>query len=221
MNLLSYIFKVGDNMAVFEDAIRSFESLGALDVILPFLLMFVILFAALQKTEILGKGKEGKKYNVVIALVIALLIIIPHVVYGTADFTDGKLGGALFGMPDVVEIINNSLPSISIWIVAVLMVMLMIGIFAPPNWEAFPFKSWILWGSVIVVGYIFGNSAGLFKDLPGPLRFINTPENQAGLLIILIFGIIIYFIVHEPDNPDKRREDRKKDWAKFWTPPGN
>ncbi|MCK4669594.1 MAG: hypothetical protein KAT43_00200 [Nanoarchaeota archaeon] len=207
-------------MAVFEDAIRSFESLGALDVILPFLLIFVIFFAALQKTEILGKGKEGKKYNVVISLVIALLIIIPHVVYGTADFTDGRLGGALTGYPDVVEIINNSLPSISLWIVGILMVMLMIGIFAPPTWTEFPFKSWILWGSIIVVGYIFGNSAGLFKDLPGPLRFINTPQNQAALLIILIFGIIIYFIIHEPEGTSKdRKEQRKKDWAKFWEPP--
>lgn len=204
-------------MGVFEDAIRTLESLGALDVLLPFLLIFVIMFAALQKTEILGKGAEGKKYNVVIALVIALLIIIPHVVYGTADMTDGRLGGALMGYPDVVEIINNSLPSISIWIIAILMVMLMVGIFAPPQWSEFPYKNWILWISVIVVGYIFGNAAGFFRDLPGPLRFINDPTNQAALLIILIFGIIIYFIVHEPEKPaSQRKQDRKQAWDKFW-----
>ncbi|MBW3014392.1 hypothetical protein KY335_04090 [Candidatus Woesearchaeota archaeon] len=206
-------------MAVFEDAIRTLESLGALDVLLPFMLMFVVLFAALQKTEILGKGNEGRKYNIVVALVIALLIVVPHVVYGTADRMDGKLGGALFGMPDVVEIINNALPSISIWIVGILMVMLLVGIFAPPEWREFPYQKWILWVAVIVVGYIFGNAAGFFKDLPGPLRLVNTPENQAALLIILIFGIIIYLVVREPEGDAKaqqRKQKREEQWKAFW-----
>ncbi|MBI2652090.1 hypothetical protein HYX00_01375, partial [Candidatus Woesearchaeota archaeon] len=47
------------------------------DVLLPFLLIFVIVFAILQKTKILGDSK--KNLNVVVAIVVGLLVVIPHV----------------------------------------------------------------------------------------------------------------------------------------------
>lgn len=43
------------------------------NVILPFLLVFVVLFAILEKVEILGK--EKKNTNIIVALVIALLFV--------------------------------------------------------------------------------------------------------------------------------------------------
>jgi Mn2+/Fe2+ NRAMP family transporter len=105
-----------------------------LDLILPFLLFFTIIFAALQKTMILARRKpdktienadEVKKYNLVIALVIALLAVIPHIVFNDGDLTNGRLGGPLMGLPNVVEIINNALPSVAVWVIAILMVLLL------------------------------------------------------------------------------------------------
>ena len=43
------------------------------DIALPFLLVFAIMFAILQKSEILGKGK--KQTDVIVALVVALIVI--------------------------------------------------------------------------------------------------------------------------------------------------
>lgn len=43
------------------------------DIVLPFLLVFVVIFAILQKTEMLGKGK--KQIDALVALVMGLLVI--------------------------------------------------------------------------------------------------------------------------------------------------
>jgi len=201
-------------MAGIYEAIQNLWSVGGLDIILPFLLFFTILFAVLQKTKLLGE--KAKKFNIIIALVIALLIVIPHVVYDDRDVTNGKLGGQLRGMPDVVEIVNNSLPSIAVWVVAILMLLLFIGVgwkeeakLSTPDW-----LKWTFFGvGVIVVGYIFGSSAGLFQSLPAPLRFLNDPVNQATLLIIIVFGLIIAFIVggdSEGEWTESKREMTKK-----------
>ncbi|GAG35226.1 unnamed protein product, partial [marine sediment metagenome] len=58
-----------------EEFIRVLESWGLTDVLLPFLLIFVVMFAILQKTRILGEDK--KRFNMVIALVIGLMVVIP------------------------------------------------------------------------------------------------------------------------------------------------
>ncbi|MBW3013438.1 hypothetical protein KY340_04520 [Candidatus Woesearchaeota archaeon] len=188
----------------FIEAIRRLNEIGMLDLVLPFLLFFTIIFAALQKTMILGrKGKDGsienadevKKYNIVIALVIACLAVIPHIVFNDGDLTNGKLGGPLMGMPNVVEIINNSLPSVAVWVVAILMLLLLIGLFGIEGAAGASLKKWIVGVAVVVVIYIFVSAAGYLQALPQSMSFLQDPVNQAVLLILLIFGIIIWFIV--------------------------
>ncbi len=197
------------NTGIYE-AILRLQDVGALDIILPFLLFFTILFAALQKTKVLGE--KSKKFNIVVALVIALLIVIPHIVYDNRNPVDGRLGGKLAGLPDVVEIVNNSLPSIAVWVVAILMLLLFIGV----GWKEEaklgtpPWLKWTFFGvGIIIVGYIFGSSAGLFQSLPVPLRFLNDPINQATLLIIIVFGLIIAFIVSGDSEGEWRETERK------------
>ena|SRR3989344_1949981 len=198
-------------MAGINNAIWNLWSAGGLDIILPFLLFFTILFAVLQKTKLLGE--KAKKFNVIVALVIALLIVIPHVVYDDGNIQNGKLGKQLSGMPDVVEIVNNSLPSIAVWVIAILMLLLFIGV----GWgDSANFKTpqglkWTFFGiGVIVVGYIFGSSAGFFRDLPAPLRFLQDPVNQATLLIIIVFGLIIAFIVGGDSKEDEWTESKRE-----------
>ncbi|MBD3310311.1 hypothetical protein GF351_03775, partial [Candidatus Woesearchaeota archaeon] len=98
-----------------ERFIEILDSWGLTDVMLPFLLIFTIVFAVLQKTNILGTGR--KNYNMVISLVLALLVVIPHVL------------GVLPEGRDPVNIINQSILSIAVILVAVVMLLLIIGIF--------------------------------------------------------------------------------------------
>ncbi len=67
--------------STFRGALEFFAKLGIFDVILPFLLVFTIVFAILEKTRILGTDKAGnadvskKNLNAMIAFVIAFFVI--------------------------------------------------------------------------------------------------------------------------------------------------
>lgn len=74
------------------------------EVILPFLLVFVVIFAILQKTEILGKGK--KQIDAIVALVIGLLVVS----FGYAT-----------------NIITSLIPFLAISVIAILVFMILYG----------------------------------------------------------------------------------------------
>ena len=67
--------------SVFRGVIVFFDKLGIYDVVLPFLLIFTIVFAILEKTRVLGSDEiEGKKYskknlNAMVAFVTAFLVV--------------------------------------------------------------------------------------------------------------------------------------------------
>ncbi len=69
--------------SVFRGTIEFFGEIGIYDVILPFLLIFTIVFAILEKTKIFGtervEGMEGeitkKNLNSIVAFVVAFLVV--------------------------------------------------------------------------------------------------------------------------------------------------
>ena len=164
----------------FRDALISLEEFGLTDVLLPFILIFTIVFAVLQKSRILGEGR--KNFNVIVALVIALTVVIPHV---TNDYPPDR---------DVVEIINESLPSVSIVIVAIIMVLVLIGVLGgETRWAGGLFGGVIAIIAFLTVGAIFANSAG-WLSVPS---WLEDPDTQALIVIIVVFGLIIWFITRE------------------------
>src|SRR3989338_4288907 len=64
--------------SAFRGMIGFLNKLGVYDVILPFLLVFTIIFAILEKTRIFGQEKDGmtkKNINAMVAFVVAFLVI--------------------------------------------------------------------------------------------------------------------------------------------------
>src|SRR3989338_3772325 len=63
--------------SAFRGMIGLLNRLGVYDVILPFLLVFTIIFAILEKTKIFGleNGLTKKNINAMVAFVIAFLVI--------------------------------------------------------------------------------------------------------------------------------------------------
>ena len=153
---------------------------GLTEIILPFLLIFTIVFAVLEKTKILGE--EKRNMNVGIAIVLALMTVIPHIANPSPR--------------DPISIINKALPKVSLFVVAIIFLMILLGVFAhdrlllgasAPGWVAFI--------SVAALIYIFGSAAGIWTP-----AFIHELENIFGadvisvVIMILIFGIIIAFV---------------------------
>lgn len=183
-------------MANFETFVLWLEGWGLTDVLLPFILIFTIVFAVLQKSKILGKDKEDnprKNFNVIISLVMALGVIIPHVT------------GGYPGNRDPVTIINTALPNISVIVVAIIMLLLLVGVFGK---ELDIAKSGlggiVVIASIAIVLFVFGSAADWWH-LPGWLGFIRNSETQFAIITILIFAIIIWFITKDDSkkDPDK------------------
>lgn len=154
------------------------------EAVLPFLLFFTVIFAILQRSKILGT--EKKNFNVIVALVVSLLIIIPHI-SGTFPYEQ-----------DPVRIINDAIPAVSIFIILILMFILLVGIWGVEvDWAGQPITGWIALVSFIVVVYVFGAAANLWQYAPW-LWWISDPNTQSLILIILIFAILVWFITKEP-----------------------
>ena len=65
------------------DIVYTLQDIGIYDVLLPILLVFAIMYAILQKIKIFGKDKGAKSVNVVVALVVSLITLLPE--YGVVD----------------------------------------------------------------------------------------------------------------------------------------
>ena len=159
-----------------------FQTYGILDFLLPFLLVFTIVFAILQKMRLFGDNK--KNFNVVIALVLALLFIAPHM---SGSYPMGY---------DPVQVLNEALPSVSLVAVAAIMLLLLLGIFGRDVGESLmPVVAVV---AIIFVIYIFGATSALnLWASPSTTWSWWTDELTELLIIILVFGVIVWFITRE------------------------
>ncbi|MBS3140462.1 hypothetical protein J4479_05675 [Candidatus Woesearchaeota archaeon] len=169
-------------MATFETLVSYFQTFGVLDFILPFILVFTIVYAVLLKTKILG---DKKNFNIVIALILGLLFVVPHI-----------LGTYPLGY-DPVAVLNETLPSISLVAVAAIMLLILLGIFGTEFLA--PAKSIVALVAVIFVVYIFGASLNFWRG-PYDIFYWWTTETTELLLIILVFGLIVWFVTKEPGS---------------------
>jgi len=185
----------------FKDVIIAMNDMGLMDVLLPFTLIFAIIFAILSNINLFGKDK--KNINIVVALVMALVVVIPHV-------TGGYPPGA-----DVVQIINTALPNVTAVIVAVIMVLLLIGAWGLRyNGEGSSLRGAIVIFSIAAIIIIFGSSAGWFGSAAFSIAASN-PETVAIIVALLVFGVIVWAITSEPN------QNRGDAFKKMWDDMGN
>jgi hypothetical protein len=94
-----------------EKSIEFLQNFGLFDVILPFLLVFTIIFAILEKTKILGVEEEGrpkKNLNSMVSFVIALLVVATN---------------------KIVTALKLALPNIVLLVIVVISFLILIGSF--------------------------------------------------------------------------------------------
>jgi hypothetical protein len=167
----------------FQDTFGQLEYLGLFDVLLPFILIFTIVFAIMQKAKIFGDN--AKNYNIMIALVMGLAVVFPHVL------------GYYPPEKDVVLIINHALPNVGIVLVAIIMALLLLGILGGRmELGGGSLSGWIAMASFGIIVFIFG-AAAEWWGLPDFLSVLNDPDTMALVITILVFAIVIWFITKE------------------------
>jgi peptidoglycan/LPS O-acetylase OafA/YrhL len=62
-----------------KDVLLAMEQIGFTQVVLPFIIVFIIVFGTLQKTKVLGVDSTGRpraNYNAMVALVLAFFVLV-------------------------------------------------------------------------------------------------------------------------------------------------
>ena len=183
----------------FTGLIETLESFGVADVLLPFILIFTIIFAVLQRTKLLGEDR--KNFNVVIALVVALSVVIPHVL-------DTYPSGL-----DIVDIINTVLPQVSLVAVAFLLVLILAGIVGGDIMGK-SLAGFFVVLAIIAIVAIFGGALGWWES--GWFYNIFGEEAVSLVVMILVFGLIIWFITRDTKGTAGKFGDVLKDVGDFF-----
>lgn len=166
----------------FEILANFFQQFGVMDFLLPFMLVFTIIYAVLQKTHILG---EKKNFNVILALILGLMFVVPHI-----------MGYYPLGY-DPVLVLNETLPSVALVAVAAIMLLILMGMFGTNFAKgAAPL---IAIAAIAFIVYIFGAALKLW-DAPWIFFDWWSPETTELLVILVVFALIVFFIVREPKS---------------------
>ena len=180
-----------------QAAIYFLESCGFFDIVLPFILVFALVFAILEKTKILGGGEKEPKRNVnaLVSFVIGLFVV---------------------AATNIVEILREALPLITLVLIVLISFMLLVGAFHGDEEFSFAkskFWKWtltlILFVSVLSIFANFIETDSGDTWLEAFWEFV-TEDFESGPVVssILFLGIII-FVVYVVGYAGKNKESDK------------
>ena len=181
-----------------EKAVEFFKEFGLFDVVLPFLLVFSIVFAILEKTMVLGveKTKSGeypkRALNTTVAFVIAMLV-------GATN--------------KIVTAINKALPNVVLLLVIIISFLMLVGIFYKTGEFDFSEKykgavGWFVFVLLILVILIFAGSIMRTEDQSW-LGYIadyvinNVTGPVVTSILFLIVAVVAIAYVTKSSSPSK------------------
>ena len=162
-------------------ALDFLKDFGFFDVILPFLLVFTIVFAILEKTRIFGSEEiDGKQYpkknlNAMVAFVMGFFVVAAR---------------------QVVESLQVSLPNVALVLIIAVSFMMLAGSFMGDQTFSFTGKwaKFLTFIMFIAVLLIFLNSLGWLDVI---IDFVNQYAGEILVPSVLIISILlaIFFVV--------------------------
>ena len=188
----------------FREVLEFFERLGVYDVVLPFILVFTLVFAIFERTKVLGTEKlDGIEYgkknlNAMVAFVIAFLVVASS---------------------QIVSLINSAMPKIVILLFLGVFFLLLVGIFYSEKEEVILGSPWkIMFMVIMFVGivsiflYSIPTASGE-PFLTWMLEFVvdnfSTTAVSSIILMIVVIGFMLY-IIKEPSKGGGAKEEHKK-----------
>ena len=182
-------------VSAFRSVIEFFNEIGLFEVVLPFLLVFTIVFAILEKTKVFGTETiEGKKYpkknlNATASFVIAFFVI-----------ASSKL----------VEIITTVSSFTVILLMLSVLFLLLIGsfmkegegVFLSGNWQYF-FMILMFVGIVLI--FVF--ALGWWDKLWGFLRFGTSGDTVGAIVLLVIIFLFVGYVVKGEPHIDKGKKE--------------
>ena len=178
--------------SAFRGTLEFFNRLGLYDVMLPFLLVFTMVFAMLEKTKVYGTeklsdGKEvtRKNLNAMTAFVIAFFVV-----------ASSKLVAAITAISSYAVLLA----------LGVVLFMMLVGTFWKPDDKGFYLEGWMKW---VFVGIMFFGLVAIFlsvlTDADGTswlqltLNFLGdiwTNTLSATIFMVIIIVVAMVYATH-------------------------
>jgi peptidoglycan/LPS O-acetylase OafA/YrhL len=159
-----------------------FENPIFTEMILPFLLVFVLFFAILQRTKILGEGKS--QIDALVSLVIAIILIT---------------------VPVARDIVVNLMPWLAVGVAVILVFLILYGFVSGADWMK---QRWIkivfgILAGLFVIGvvlYVTGLWSSLESELGGGDLWSNI------LIIAIIIGALVVVLSTTKRSSEEKSE---------------
>ena len=155
------------------------RNLGFYDVILPFLLVFSLMFAILDKTQVFGleDGKPRKSINSVVAFVVALLVI---------------------GSTRLISVMNEAISNVAMLLIIITFIIVTISVFKTDGqydlFQHAALKGWIIFVVTVIVILIFFQALGWNIILWDFLRIHISDAWVATLLFLVGIAVFIWLV---------------------------
>ena len=159
-------------------AVEFLKEFGFFEVVLPFLLVFTIVYAVLQKTKIFGSKEPTKNINAMIAFVIALFFVATtNLVEGTTEF----------------------LPNVVVLLITLMSFMMLVGFFYTD--KEFSFENHKFWkvfltiiffiGIVLLSWHAFAPDAFEWFWV-GNTQFWSSTAGVTIIFVVIMIGTILF-----------------------------
>ncbi len=184
--------------SAFRNVIVFFEEIGLYDVVLPFLLVFTILFAIFEKTKILGSETiDGESYprknlNAMASFVIAFFVI------------------ASAELVDIITVVSSQTV---ILLMASVLFLLLAGSFFKEDKEGFWLheRGWQIFFMIIMfigIVLIFLNAVGWLDEMWDFLTAGGSGSDAVGSIVLII--IVILFMMYALREPTTKKSTSEK-----------
>ena len=180
---------------IFDEPVMFLDRLGIFDVILPFVLVFCIVYAVLDKTKVLGtvKGKPNKRLNNMVAFVMGFIFIA----------FSNYVGGLVTAIPIIIFVLL-----IGIFLAIVLGG---VGIDVKDYW-------WMGLLVVLTAGWIAAYAFGLFDSYYW--KFISAFIPWDFVIGVVVFILVMWLLLREKKEEAPEREPARAEQQPAQPPPG-
>ena len=187
-----------EEQSLIRNTIEFFVELGIYDVILPFLLVFAIIYAILDKTKILGtENYEGveipkKNINAMVAFVMGFLVVVSK---------------------QLVSTINKALANVVLLLILLVMFLLLIGLFYKKDEEVALTGGWrtafmisILISIILIFFDAIPTRSGDMNWLQWGWNWVvnNWSGNAFGSIVLLILVIVLIIFITWDKKPSTK-----------------
>jgi len=177
----------------FRSIAMEWSSIGMFDMILPMILIFVVVYAVLQRTRLLMGKKE---IDSIVALVISFFVI---------------------GNPEVSAFFLPLFSNVALGIIVMVAFLLIMGLITGR-----PGKQWqniTMWGGIVIFIWIMSRAADYFSGYSMIFSSTWWYNNSYWVIPLILILIVVGVIASSPSEEEEKikRGWMEKPWA-YWYP---